>query len=348
MEKEKTMKQFMIFVTLFTCLGVASAASFDCSKASTSVEKAICSHEKLSAYDSELAHLYNELQDKLAKDQFEEVRSDQRNWIKERNKCGDSFDCIEDAYYDRIFKLKKILFVMSPVIQNISGTYESDTGELTVQQKTDGKILFSIITSNYDCSGDVEGNAFRKNNIVEWGDEYCKIKMIFAEDKVLIEEEDCSYHGTNCWFSGLYEKQYQTETSPQEPTQYESQPEIQREKSRDAASIPGCNDDDVKTIVMDICSKQIKKDLAQYIYIANQQQHGVLDPERSRKEAEKVYNQSGIDLHNIRTVSKDHELKKSGCKAQLSGSGETWNIIYNAQLTEDGGNIFVEVRFLDR
>lgn len=77
----------------------ALAASFDCSKARTSVEKLICSDPLLSELDSRMAQEYRrELQTSLHTGILKDT---QRQWLKRRNACS-SPECIEAAYRLRI------------------------------------------------------------------------------------------------------------------------------------------------------------------------------------------------------------------------------------------------------
>lgn len=83
----------------------ASAASFDCAKASTAIDKAICSDTALSALDEDLARYYAVVQDQLA-DAAACLKADQRDWLKsKRNACGGKTDCLRKAYLARLATL---------------------------------------------------------------------------------------------------------------------------------------------------------------------------------------------------------------------------------------------------
>lgn len=75
------------------------AASFDCKKAGTMVEKFICGDYRLSLYDNTLAKLYKREMNKT-KDK-KSIKQQQRDWLKSRNLCEDSV-CIARAYVKRI------------------------------------------------------------------------------------------------------------------------------------------------------------------------------------------------------------------------------------------------------
>lgn len=76
--------------------------SFDCGKASTFSEKAICSDPLLGKLDGALSENYNHM---LASDIGDGARNDlkttQKKWLTERNKCTNN-QCLTDAYRKRL------------------------------------------------------------------------------------------------------------------------------------------------------------------------------------------------------------------------------------------------------
>ena len=93
---------------------VGKAASFDCAKAATETEKAICSDFQLSVDDRILAHLYKKhLAWRKGRDAWfagdaqelpvESIRENQNNWLKnERDLCGNKIACLRSALDSRI------------------------------------------------------------------------------------------------------------------------------------------------------------------------------------------------------------------------------------------------------
>src|SRR5471032_734224 len=86
---------------LLLSLGSASyAASFNCMKLHTRIEKLICSDQELSKLDDELASTY-----KLARQaptDWEPIGVEvQKNWLNERNKCFNS-TCLIKMYREQI------------------------------------------------------------------------------------------------------------------------------------------------------------------------------------------------------------------------------------------------------
>lgn len=78
--------------------------SFNCALAHSVVEGMICGSAELSALDSNLSGLY---QTKLRSGPDPSVlRSEQRAWMRQRNACGASIACLEQAYQQRIAQLR--------------------------------------------------------------------------------------------------------------------------------------------------------------------------------------------------------------------------------------------------
>lgn len=103
MKNIKNIKASLFIVGAFFSMA-AGAASFDCAKASSRVENAICASPTLSRLDSELADAYGVIL--LTNADAEGVKSAQRVWLRDtRNKCVDDA-CLETVYKQRIAALR--------------------------------------------------------------------------------------------------------------------------------------------------------------------------------------------------------------------------------------------------
>ncbi len=113
------------------------AASFDCAKASTLVEKSICSDPQLSELDSQLMQVYKKA---LATSQdVTGLKSDQRAWlIGVRNKCADA-TCLSRTYTAR---LEEILTIAPHATADLTVWPSVNTAALV------GKGASAIIYSN--------------------------------------------------------------------------------------------------------------------------------------------------------------------------------------------------------
>ncbi len=96
------MKKAMWIVLGWLALnGAVQAASFDCAKAQSKVEKLICADAELSKLDEDLAAAYVA----AIKDAGNAgVRQTQKQWAAQRNSCTEVV-CVKDAYVKRIAEL---------------------------------------------------------------------------------------------------------------------------------------------------------------------------------------------------------------------------------------------------
>jgi uncharacterized protein YecT (DUF1311 family) len=86
-----------LMFTLLSLAGIATAqaASFDCAKARTGVEKAVCADPKLSEYDERIAAAYKRELDEWNGAIRAYVRADQRHWLSEIRRIDDNDSEIE-------------------------------------------------------------------------------------------------------------------------------------------------------------------------------------------------------------------------------------------------------------
>jgi uncharacterized protein YecT (DUF1311 family) len=98
------------------------AAAFDCGKASTEVEKAICANPKLKAADDDMTAAYVKLRDGSDANDKDSLRISQLRWIKRREGCDD--DTVENlnaCIGDETAKRKAVLTAL-PVSGNDEGS----------------------------------------------------------------------------------------------------------------------------------------------------------------------------------------------------------------------------------
>jgi uncharacterized protein len=95
-------------VFLFVLLGTPGAfsliapspLSFYCNNARNATEKRICADAGLAQLDWRLtATLYRDMRGFFRdKDEIAQIRTERRNWIAQRNKCGEDSKCIARRY----------------------------------------------------------------------------------------------------------------------------------------------------------------------------------------------------------------------------------------------------------
>ena len=87
-------------------LNTAHAASFDCAKAQTKVEKVICADPSISDLDSRLGKVYGQDLAKANPEQKKQLIADERHWLKSvRDRCATQA-CLKQAYTQRLADLK--------------------------------------------------------------------------------------------------------------------------------------------------------------------------------------------------------------------------------------------------
>ncbi|WP_457094120.1 lysozyme inhibitor LprI family protein [Microvirga sp. P5_D2] len=92
---------------LLTAAGQSGwAASFDCAKAETADEKAICADRQLNDDDVEMAVLYTHLKPLLGMGARGDMEDEQAAWLKRRAGCGDDRICLSKAYQERLRQLR--------------------------------------------------------------------------------------------------------------------------------------------------------------------------------------------------------------------------------------------------
>jgi uncharacterized protein len=121
--EENEAMQILCIILLVLTPVISWAASFDCKKAVTRIEKTLCSDPQLSRLDEELASAFKDARSAPRGMNAEPVVEDQKHWLKvERNHCPDAA-CLKKAYEKRIAELKAWNDPVAPD-STIFGNYE--------------------------------------------------------------------------------------------------------------------------------------------------------------------------------------------------------------------------------
>ena len=125
------MKKALMFVLFLLLNKTAFSVSFDCAKAKSFAENAICANKQLSNLDDQLAWRYKS----AGAANQEHLKAEQNNWLKEvRDKCQD-VACLESAYSKRIEALE-----ISHTIIACNRIYD-DSAECTVCKTSEKKVI---------------------------------------------------------------------------------------------------------------------------------------------------------------------------------------------------------------
>jgi uncharacterized protein len=180
----------------------AQAASFDCAKASSFVEKAICSDQQLSAMDDQLARLYKAARADSSGNAT--LEPEQKAWLSSRDRCADA-PCLKKAYADRIKALSAT--GASPAPGNFTGTYKMATGEALVLQ-TNWRIKFSINATYRTNVGQVSGEVPLAGDSAKYVDRDadCVLSFEFAAGKLVVTQDGSCGMGLNVTGAGTYKR----------------------------------------------------------------------------------------------------------------------------------------------
>jgi uncharacterized protein len=180
----------------------AQGASFDCAKASSFVEKAICADKQLSGMDDQLARLYKAA--RAASFSAATLEAEQKFWLSSRDQCTDAA-CLKKAYADRIAALSGSS--VASASGNFTGTYKMQNGEALVQQ-TGERIKFSINAAYRQNTGEVSGEVPLTGDSARYVDQDadCSLSFKFALGKLDVKQDGACGMGLNVSGSGTYKR----------------------------------------------------------------------------------------------------------------------------------------------
>lgn len=87
----------------------AHAASFDCTKSRLATEKTICAYRSLNDRDVKMATTFNIISHAVPMGSRDHLKDEQVVWLKQRNRCGNTVNCIANAYQNRQKQLDQML-----------------------------------------------------------------------------------------------------------------------------------------------------------------------------------------------------------------------------------------------
>ena len=150
---------------------VTQASSFDCATANSKTEKAICGDPQISLLDEKLGKLWHSTLANVPDAQA--LKTDQRQWLKNRNACGEQTACLRRQYLMRLTELEHATqpFNWDATWQLIPpGTSTSAT--VITQRRDATHISIDITAAEGANSGDLDGIATLKDG-----------KAVYSEDK---------------------------------------------------------------------------------------------------------------------------------------------------------------------
>lgn len=142
----------VVAAVMALAVGVATpamAASFDCTRAGSPVERTICANLTLSHLDEQLNTAYRDRVAGLYGPAAQSLRHSQRDWLRGRDRCGIDAACIERAYRSRLAVLTTS--APAPAVDDGSGPvrldFSSNYGPMTLWLDLDKRTVTGTYTS---------------------------------------------------------------------------------------------------------------------------------------------------------------------------------------------------------
>lgn len=185
-----------------------SSASFDCAKAGTPSERAICADPVTSKLDEDLAKRWRQAE---ADSRYPaELKRDQFAWLKRRNGCKDDNGCLRGAYTRRLAELAPDVvagpFDWRGTWTRINGNAAS--GELVIAAS--GKDTYTIgleatAGANMGSSGGLARGDGNSLDLVEENDPECRIVLKRVHRQIQLDQHDgnCGA-GSGVYYDGRY------------------------------------------------------------------------------------------------------------------------------------------------
>ncbi|WP_333878029.1 lysozyme inhibitor LprI family protein [Methylobacter sp.] len=183
------MKQFVWIILGALSLGtIAQAASFDCGKASSKIEKLICSSPKLSALEDDFDKTYKAVQSNSSREEVQRLITDQRQWLKgARNACGDEA-CLTQAYSSRIEEIKPASGnVVTPLAKITTHELLAPVGHGYPEDIS--QINGDLVYSHYDNSGnrkDIVNFDFTSGRWFNWVEGKRDPKLVAQDSRYIV------------------------------------------------------------------------------------------------------------------------------------------------------------------
>lgn len=181
----------------------ATAASFDCAKARTKVEKLICKDPQLSRQDEDLAKAYGEALKVWDGKIAAYVKMTQRGWVGSRTLlptgqdmggvyCNDDdnrLSCLRDIHAERIAVLKSPSF-------RLSGVYVRGQDTLAVKAASAGLSLgYTLADATQGATDEAKpvraasGQTIMTFSLAGTGPDACRLDASFSADQVVLTQK---------------------------------------------------------------------------------------------------------------------------------------------------------------
>lgn len=195
-----------LLLAVLACATATQASSFDCAKAASASEKAICADPYTAGLDSQLGKAWTatlaEAKDPKA------LRLGQREWLKQRDQCQADLGCLRSQYLSRLMVLRYVNIAF-----NWQGTWQRVSvspfygGELVIRRSGEDRLSFDLSAMGGANSGALAGKLQLKDGEARYSVEGCQLRLTPRNGLLQVTQEGDSYAcgaGSGVYYDGLY------------------------------------------------------------------------------------------------------------------------------------------------
>lgn len=195
-----------LLLAVLACATATQASSFDCAKAASASEKAICADPYTAGLDSQLGKAWTatlaEAKDPKA------LRLGQREWLKQRDQCQADLGCLRSQYLSRLMVLRYVNIAF-----NWQGTWQRVSvspfygGELVIRRSGEDRLSFDLSAMGGANSGALAGELQLKDGEARYSVEGCQLRLTPRNGLLQVTQEGDSYAcgaGSGVYYDGLY------------------------------------------------------------------------------------------------------------------------------------------------
>lgn len=196
---------------------MSQAAGFDCQKAKTFVEKAICQDQTLSVLDEELGTVFKTALNNSNNPKT--LKKQQLNWLKTKRDVCQTNPCLEKVYQARIDELSNVKTAKAAttaeyVRYDENGQPAYHSASLTIYALEKGKVKIvgsSTWVGDADTgnvhTGEVDGIFALQGDQVHYQDQGgCEFMVLMGKNALTVNNDNGQCGGANVTFNGYYKK----------------------------------------------------------------------------------------------------------------------------------------------
>ncbi len=214
--RRANLRSAMMLSVLTMASMAAHAAGFDCTKAASPTEKAICADPGLSSLDGQLATAWKKA---LAKGgDTAALKAAQLQWLKQRDRCGNDVLCVGDRYRERLASLNGAPLAADRWQQTWYRDSDNPSfGSVLTFTGTAPRLHFELSGSNGANTGGLSGDIELHGDRGTFRQDRCRLDFSRKGSRVQVAQQggdvDCGA-GSGVTYSGDYVTASKAQASP--------------------------------------------------------------------------------------------------------------------------------------